>query len=225
MSQYVLPAGWVSALSFQGIKAAIIDDLVARAYADRSETWPTESAVFRAFELTPIAKVRVVVVGQDPYPSSTNATGVAFSTGHRGAVTDALRAIYTNLGSDPSFVAPKHGDLTEWTDRGALLLNAALTLGPTSLDRRCNLWRPLLRATLEALSATNRPIPVILLGGKAFDLRTSVSDPAAILGTGHPTPRNKMVKRFPLFENIRPFHDANRFLLSRGEPSFDWSVP
>jgi hypothetical protein len=82
----------------------------------------------------------------------------------------------------------------------------------------------MLRATLAAVSATARPIPVVLLGGKAFDLRTSVADPAAIKATGHPTPRNKIAWRFPLFENARPFYDASDFLVDRGEPAFDWSL-
>lgn len=225
MPQYDLPPDWASALSYQGLVAAAIDGIVARAYADRAATWPSETAVFRAFALTPPNKVRVVVVGQDPYPNSTNATGVAFSTGAQGPVTDALRAVYTNLASDPLFITPTHGDLTEWMDRGALLLNAALTLGPTSLGRRCTLWRPVLRATLASLSATGRPIPVVLLGGKAFDLRASITDPDAIKPAGHPTPRNRTARRFPLFENAHPFYDANDFLVDRSELPFDWSIP
>lgn len=224
MPQYVLPADWASALSAQGLSGAAVDHLVPRAYADPVKTWPNEAAVFRAFELTPISKVRVVIIGQDPYPSSTNATGVAFSTGTQGDVTDALRAVYANLSSDPSFVTPTHGDLTEWADRGALLLNAALTLGPTSLGQRCTLWLPLLWATLGAVSATGRPIPVVLLGGKAFDLRAAVGDPASVQATGHPTPRNKRATRFVLFENAQPFYDASDYLVRRGEPPFDWSV-
>lgn len=223
--QYVLPPDWAGVLASHGLDAAAIDRLVTHAYADRARTWPIEGSVFRAYELTPLAKVRVVVVGQDPYPSSTNATGVAFSTGPQGVVTDALQAVYTNLSTDPSFVTPTHGNLTAWADRGALLLNAALTLGPTSLSRRCAIWRPLLRATLAAVSATGRPIPVALLGGKAYDLRSSIRDPAAVQAAGHPTPRNKIANRFCLFENARPFYDADDFLVSHGEPPFDWSVP
>ncbi|WP_162239419.1 uracil-DNA glycosylase family protein [Microbacterium sp. Leaf179] len=165
-----------------------------------------------------------MVVGQDPYPNPNHATGIAFSTGPQGAVSDALRAIYVNLSADPSFVTPSHGNLEEWAARGALLLNAALTLSPTSLSRRCAIWRPLLRATLAAVSATGRPIPVVLLGGKAHDLHTAVGDPTAVQAAGHPTPRNKVADRFPLFASSRPFYDANDFLTNRGEPPFDWSV-
>lgn len=219
-----VPHDWASALASQGVDATAIESIVARGYTDPANTWPIEPAVFRAYELTPFAKVRVVIVGQDPYPNPKNATGVAFSTGARGTVSDALRAVFKNLGADPSFVRPTHGDLTEWADRGALLLNAALTIGPTTLSSRSSLWRPILRATLAALSARRVPIPIVLLGGKAYDLRTAVRNPASIQAAGHPTPRNKVADRFPLFENARPFADANAFLVSHGEPPFDWSV-
>lgn len=169
MPQHALPPDWIRGYSLRGLDTAAIERLVTRAYADDANTWPSAAAVFRALELTPIANVRVVVVGQDPYPSSSKATGVAFSTGPEGAVTDALHAIYGNLASDPTFVTPTHGNITTWADRGALLLNAALTFGPTSLDQRCKLWRPLLSATLATVSATGRPIPVVLLGGKAYE--------------------------------------------------------
>lgn len=224
MPQYPLPTDWAHAFCSLGLDTTTIDRLVAQAYADDTNTWPRATAVFRALELTPFANVRVVVVGQDPYPSSSNATGVAFSTGPQGAVTDALRAIYTNLASHTTFVTPTHGDLTAWADRGALLLNAALTLSPASLDQRCRLWHPFVSAMLAALSATGRPIPVVLLGGKAYDLRGSVTDLAAVQAAGHPTPRNKNAQRFPLFAHARPFNDASDFLVSRGQPPFDWSV-
>lgn len=219
-----LPPEWAGALALHGFDEATLDGFVAQAYADRPRTRPIEAAVFRAYELTPLSKVRVVVVGQDPYPNPKHATGIAFSTGRQGAVSDALRAIYANLSTDPSFVTPSHGNLEAWAGRGALLLNAALTLSPTSLSRRCTTWRPLLRATLATVSATGRPIPVVLLGGKAHDLRTDVGDPTAVQAAGHPTPRNKVADRFLLFANSRPFYDANDFLTSHGEPPFDWSV-
>lgn len=221
------PHAWARVLDRQGLDKAAIDRIVARAYIDPATTWPPEAAVFRAFELTPVDQVRVVVVGQDPYPSASNATGVAFSTGPQGVVTDALAAIYTNLARNPSFVTPQHGDLSAWARRGALLLNASLTLDPdpASSGRRCALWRPLLRATLAAVSATGRPIPVVLLGGKALDLRSSVSDRSAVKAAGHPTPRNRIAHRFPLFEAARPFEEANGYLVAHGEAAFDWSVP
>ncbi len=219
-----LPPEWAGALASHGFGEATLDSLVAHAYADRPRTRPIETAVLRAYELTPLSKVRVVVVGQDPYPNPKHATGVAFSTGSQGPVSDALRAIYANLSADPTFVTPSHGDLEGWAGRGALLLNAALTLSPASLSSRCSTWRPLLRATLATVSAAGRPIPVVLLGGKAHDLQTAVGDPTAVQAAGHPTPRNKVADRFPLFANCRPFYDANDFLTSRGEPPFDWSV-
>lgn len=226
MTATLLPLDWALPLQSQGLTKPDLDSILARAYSAGVDTWPKSTDVFNAFKITPFSRVRVVVIGQDPYPSPANATGVAFSTGAGGDISDALSAIHRNLlATTPSFRPPPDGDLTAWADRGALLLNAALTIDDSSsLSVRCRLWRPVLRATLAALSATKRAIPVILLGGIAESLRVAIDDPDAVIIAGHPTPRNRLVKRFPLFEDARPFLDANSFLHKHGETDFDWTL-
>lgn len=224
MERNSLEHEWADALSSHGMTEAKINDLLSQACAEPSTTFPAEGDVFAAYNSTTLCNVRVVIVGQDPYPNAKNASGLAFSTGSLGPVTNALRAIYTNLASDPSFVTPNHGDLTKWAARGALLLNTALTLSPASLAIRCALWEPMLRATLEAVSQLDRPVPVLLLGSRALKLRRWVGDPKAVKPTGHPTPRNRVTHQFPLFEKSRPFYDANDYLVRRGERPFDWSL-
>jgi uracil-DNA glycosylase len=188
----------------------------------------SQGDVFRAFELTPLDHVRAVIVGQDPYPNAGLASGVAFSAAGV-STTKALDAIFANLeASGPeipfSRPNPRNGDLTGWADRGILLLNASLTYQKGKLDAHCQLWRPLLRAVFIAVSRRPIPIPFLLLGGKAVDLESAVTNPDARIRTGHPTPRNRAVKRFPLFADDRPFVRANTFLTDSGADPIDWSL-
>lgn len=223
-----LPHDWALALEQKGFGDQTIADLRLAAY-EPAASWvlPEETKLFRAFHATPLRTVRVVVVGKDPYPEPKDATGVAFSTPKGRKPPLALRNIFTNLEGDKeiTFTRPESGDLTRWTDEGALLLNAALSLTEGAPSPRFTLWKPLLRAVLSVVSDQQRPIPVILLGGEANNLSSGVRDKKAIIKVGHPTPRNDLAKRFTLFRDAKPFSEANRFLQDRGQPPFDWTLP
>lgn len=226
-----LPSDWLSALEAPWSARVNVDQLVSRAYGGfgGGPVLPSsQDDVFRAFELTALADVRAVIVGQDPYPDAELASGVAFSA--RNALpTDALKAIFANLEAsapDIQFVrpSPHDGDLTVWANRGILMLNASMTYEKSKLDAHCLLWKPLLMAVLLAVSRRPVPIPFLLLGGKAVDLESAVTDPAARVLTGHPTPRNKRTKRFPLFAVDRPFVRSNTFLTNNLAGRIDWSL-
>lgn len=223
-----LPKDWALALKSKGFGDQEILELRAAAY-DPAATWvlPLETNLFRAFHATPLRKLRVVIVGKDPYPEPKDASGVAFSTQKERTPPLALRNIFTNLEGDKkvTFTRPKSGDLRRWTDGGALLLNAALHLTAGSPSPRFTLWKPFLKAILSVVSDQPRPVPVILLGGEANDLSCAVRDKEAIIKAGHPTPRSDVATRFPLFRDAKPFSEANAFLEDRGERPFDWSLP
>lgn len=222
-----LPTDWATALEPEDFDNVAIATLLAAAYGAATGVLPSQSRVFHAFHSTPLDGLRVVVVGKDPYPDAKDAQGVAFSTPPNRRPPLALRNIFTNLESDPdiAFTRPSTGDLTTWTKRGVLLLNAALTLSPGIGSARFTLWKPFLKATLRVVSSQGRPIPVILLGGEANNLSGSVSDPRAVVSAGHPTPRNQIVTRFPLFRDAKPFSEADTYLRDRGEPAMNWTLP
>jgi uracil-DNA glycosylase len=226
-----LPSEWMSALDAPWNTQASIDQLVSQAYQGfgAGPVLPSSrDEVFRAFELTALADVRAVIVGQDPYPDAKLAHGVAFSA-PGASQTSALKAIFTNLeasGPDIRFSRPNphNGDLTGWADRGILMLNASLTHEKGKLDAHCRLWMPLLKAALLAVSRKPESIPVLLLGGRAVDLETAVARADARVLTGHPTPRNTQAKRFPLFARDRPFVRGNTFLTNNLADPIDWSL-
>lgn len=224
-----LPPDWAASLATKDFDRQALDAIRDGAYGKPAspDVLPAMNDLYRAFHMTPLRDVRVVIVGQDPYPESANAWGLAFSTPPRTDPPLALRKVFENLERDTSipFTRPQSGNLTPWAKRGALLLNAALTLAPASTPSRFRRWKPLLKAVLEVTSSQPRRIPVILLGGKAYDLRSAIGDPASIVPAGHPPPRNRVARRFTLFEDSTPFSDANVFLRNRGEPEFDWTLP
>lgn len=224
-----LPHDWARALQLEGFDEVAIAELLAAAYGASGATivLPAQAGVFRAFRSTPLADVRIVVVGKDPYPDANDAQGVAFSTAPNRKPPLALRNVFTNLENDPdiAFARPSTGDLTTWTKRGVLLLNAALTFASGTGSARFTLWKPFLRATLRVVSKQGRPIPVVLFGREANNLSGWVSDPHAVVSAGHPTPRNKIATRFTLFSDAKPFSAADTYLRDRGEPAMNWRLP
>lgn len=226
-----LPVDWLTALDPPWNDPVRVDQLMTRARRGfgSGPVFPASpDEVFQAFELTPYSGVRAVLVGQDPYPDVNLARGVAFSA--PGApLPKSLEAIFanleaSNLASAFSRPSPEDGDLNKWAARGILLINAALTFEGNQLGSHCRHWKPFLRAVLVAVCKKPEHVPVILLGGRAVDLKSSVMPIEARVCSGHPTPRNKRAKRFPLFALDQPFVRANAFLTNHLADPIDWSL-
>lgn len=227
--QGAMPEDWLEQLRPAGLSRAQIDQMLREAYrpSNNGLSYPGRSEVFNAFHLTPFDRVRVVIIGQDPYPNSEFVTGLAFSTPpEQESLPPALMKIFEKLESDDqlNFVRPASGNLTKWAEGGALLLNASLTFGHGTLDQRCAVWRPLLRAVLNAVSRDQKAVPIMLLGAKANELREAVKDQAALIAVGLPVPRSHNAKHFRLFKDANPFAEANQFCLEHGVDPFDWSL-
>lgn len=219
---------WALALEPMGFDGTAILNLPAEAYSSGGGRMrPIEAHLFRAFHVTPLSKVRVVMVGKDPCQEPLDASGIAFSTPPQRKPPRALINIFANLEDDPeiTFARPATGDLTPWASRGALLVNAALSLSDGPASARSTLWKPFLRAVLAVVSNQSRPIPVILLGGEANDLSSAVLDQEAVISAGHPTPRNAVAVRFRLFRDAKPFSEANAYLEAHRRCAFDWQLP
>lgn len=147
----------------------------------------SENRVFRAFELTPPADVRVVLLGQDPYPDRTNATGLAFSVpqvdseGNVVTTPASLRRILACLGREPDYCPQPHGDLTSWTGNGLLLLNRILTIGNHPLSHQHCGWQAFTDKVVNALAldavAKTRSLDIVLLGCTANKVTLSLQSP------------------------------------------------
>ncbi|MGV8967120.1 MAG: uracil-DNA glycosylase [Cellulomonas sp.] len=200
--------------------AALAGWLGAEAGAGRGYL-PSSDSVLRAFA-RPLAEVRVLVVGQDPYPTPGHSTGLAFSTApHVRPLPRSLANIFTELTADVGVPAPTCGDLTAWADRGVMLLNRVLTVRPgESGAHRRRGWEEVTDAAIAALVARGGPLVAILWGKDAQTL-TGALGATPVVASAHPSPLS--ARRG--FIGSRPFSRVNALLVAQGAPPLDWSLP
>ena len=215
-------AGWCRLPFFRDGEAGRIASELDRLCEEGVALAPPPALVFRALELTPFEAVRVVILGQDPYPKAGDAHGLAFSYVGPKAVPASLRVIFRELCEDIGCPTPRGGDLTRWTKQGVLLLNAALTTetGRSGAHMRLG-WAALVDQVVAAVSA-ERPAVAFLLWGQTARSRVPFIDAAKhlVLESGHPSPLNR-ARDFP---GSRPFSRANDWLVSRGIAPVDWQL-
>ncbi|MDE1173002.1 MAG: uracil-DNA glycosylase [Parvibaculaceae bacterium] len=184
--------------------------------------YPRPSEYFRALELTPLDKVRVVILGQDPYHGPGQAHGLSFSVRPGVRIPKSLANIYKELGSDlGEAIAPDNGFLEDWARQGVLLLNTALTVeqGKAASHRGMG-WEPFTDAVIRAVSGKEEPVVFILWGAHAQQ-KAALIDTAkhCILESPHPSP----LSAYKGFFGSRPFSRANAFLKAHGRGEIDWT--
>lgn len=182
---------------------------------------PAGQHVLRAFEL-PLDRVRVLVVGQDPYPTPGHAVGLSFSVAPEVApVPRSLANIYTELVDDLGVPRPSTGDLSPWADRGVLLLNRVLTVRPGApASHRGKGWEELTGLAIDALAARGGPLVAILWGRDARGLAPRLGDVPRV-ESAHPSPLSARGGFF----GSRPFSRTNELLVQQGADPIDWSLP
>lgn len=184
------------------------------------ETLPSESNILRAFR-QPLESVKVVIVGQDPYPTSGHAVGMAFSVGADvRPLPRSLQNIYAELRDDLGIEPSEHGDLSRWVDNGVLLLNRVLTVraGEAGSHRGIG-WEAVTASALEALGRRGGPLVAILWGNDAATAATYLGD-VPVIASAHPSPLSARRGFF----GSRPFSRANEMLISQGGKPLDWRV-
>ena len=210
--------GWASAL------AAVERELAGleRFLADEPAFLPAPDAVLRALRVDPAA-VRVLVVGQDPYPTPGHSMGLAFSVApHVRPLPRSLANIYTELRDDLGIATPPHGDLSAWADQGVLLLNRVLTVRPGEAgSHRKRGWEAVTEELIRFLVAREpaQPLVVILWGNDAQSL-VPLLDGATVISSAHPSPLSARRGFF----GSRPFSRANAALVEQGASLVDWSL-
>lgn len=213
---------WAPALSaHQQTVTAIGGYLRAETAAGRP--WaPSGARILRAFE-QPLDDVRVLIVGQDPYPTAGHAVGLSFSVGPDvRPLPRSLQNIYRELHEDLGQPSPRTGDLTPWTENGVLLLNRVLTVGlGESGSHRGVGWEEITAAAISALVARNdAPLVAILWGRDAQSLEADLID-VPIIASAHPSPMSADRGFF----GSRPFSRANALLDELGGAGVDWTLP
>ncbi|PYY38372.1 uracil-DNA glycosylase [Curtobacterium sp. MCBD17_030] len=213
--------GWAAAL------APVEDDVHRIGAWLRAETeagrpyLPAGPAVLRAFE-EPFDRVKVLVVGQDPYPTPGHPIGLSFTVDpHVRPVPRSLQNVYRELHDDLGVTPPPHGDLRAWSDQGVLLLNRVLTVGvgePAS--HRGKGWERVTERAVEALVARDRPLVAVLWGAQAASVRPLLGD-TPVVASAHPSPLSASRGFF----GSRPFSAVNDLLVAQGADPVEWTLP
>jgi uracil-DNA glycosylase len=217
----IIDPGWAEALQpVAGRIAEAGDFLRAEVGAGRSYL-PAGDKVLRAFT-QPFEQVRVLIVGQDPYPTPGHPVGLSFSVGPSvRPLPRSLVNIFREYSADLGHPAPATGDLTPWTERGVLLLNRVLTVQPGKPgSHRGKGWEAVTEQAIRALAARPAPLVAILWGRDARNLAPLLTG-AGLVESAHPSPMSADHGFF----GSRPFSRANQLLASRGGEDIDWKLP
>lgn len=182
---------------------------------------PAGDAVLRAFT-TPFVDVKVVIVGQDPYPTPGHPIGLSFAVDpHVRPVPRSLANIYRELESDLGIAPPPHGDLTSWSSNGVLLLNRVLTVRPGDAgSHRRKGWEAVTDRAIEALVARDRPLVAVLWGNDAQKLKPLLGSTPTVESV-HPSPLSASRGFF----GSKPFSRVNELLAEQGASPVEWGLP
>lgn len=216
----VIDPGWAVALApVAGTLAGLGDFLRAEQAAGRGYL-PASDAVLRAFA-EPFDRVRVIIVGQDPYPTPGHAVGLSFSVGPAvRPVPRSLANIYLELAADLGIPPPRTGDLVPWTRQGVLLLNRVLTVSPgLPASHRRKGWEEVTDCAITALVARGGPLVAVLWGRDAAGLQPLLGD-IPVVASAHPSPLSASRGFF----GSRPFSAVNAHLAAQGAPEVDWRL-
>jgi uracil-DNA glycosylase len=217
--QEVIDPGWAQAL------APVADRITAMGRFLRDEVaagrtyLPAGENVLRAF-VRPMADVRVLIVGQDPYPTPGHPIGLSFAVDAAvRPLPRSLANIYRELTADLGIPAPADGDLGRWADAGVLLLNRVLTVAPGApASHRGKGWEEVTERAIRALVDRGGPLVAVLWGRDAQTLRPMLGE-VPVIASAHPSPMSADRGFF----GSRPFSRVNELLAQQGAPPIDWA--
>jgi uracil-DNA glycosylase len=216
-------AGWAEALEPVAETIAAMGDFLRAEVAEGRTYLPSGKNVLRAFQ-QPFEQVRVLVVGQDPYPTPGHAVGLSFSVAPVGRpLPKSLQNIYREYTEDLGLPAPTSGDLTPWADQGVLLLNRVLTVAPGAPGSHRNKgWEKVTEQAITALvERIDQPLVAILWGRDARSLTPLLGEDVPTVESAHPSPMSAAGGFF----GSRPFSRVNEFLEELGDEPVDWRLP
>jgi uracil-DNA glycosylase len=215
-----IDVGWAEALApVQDTISSLGDRLRAEVEAGHGYL-PSGENVLRAFR-RPLSDVRVLITGQDPYPTPGHPIGLSFAVDRDvRPLPRSLSNIYKERESDLGIPPAPHGDLTAWSDQGVLLLNRVLTVRPgAAASHRGWGWEQVTELAIRTLVARDQPLVAILWGKDAANLQPLLGD-TPVIASAHPSPLSARRGFF----GSRPFSRANALLEQQGSESVDWRV-
>lgn len=218
----VVEAGWARALAPVAQQISDMGDFLRAEIAGGRRYLPAGANVLRAFT-QPFDDVRVLIVGQDPYPTPGHAVGLSFSVSPQTRpVPRSLANIFREYSADLGYPTPSTGDLTPWADQGVLLLNRCLTVSPGEpASHRGKGWEVVTEQAIRALVERDaEPLVAILWGSDARKLAPLMPD-VPLVESAHPSPMSADRGFF----GSRPFSRANEMLEEIGGDPVDWKLP
>ena len=217
----IIDPGWAQALEPVADRIAAMGEFLRAEIAAGRRYLPAGENVLRAFK-QPFAAVRVLIVGQDPYPTPGHPVGLSFSVAPEvRRLPPSLVNIFTEYSADLGYPAPASGDLTPWSERGVLLLNRVLTVQPGKPgSHRGKGWEQVTEQAIRALAARKGPLVAILWGRDARTLVPLLGGVPSI-ESAHPSPYSANSGFF----GSHPFSRANRLLEQQGGEPVDWKLP
>lgn len=196
-------------------------DYLRHEYATKT-IYPEKDEIFNAFLLTPYEKVKVVLLGQDPYHGPGQAHGLSFSVKPGVPAPPSLINIFKELHDDTGLQIPEHGYLVKWAKQGVLMLNTVLTVRASEAhSHRKKGWETFTNAVISAINEKNDPVVFWLWGKPAESKLKLISNPNhLVLIAPHPSP----LSVYRGFYGSKPFSKTNAFLMQNGKAPIDWTL-
>ncbi|WP_067854287.1 uracil-DNA glycosylase [Nocardia shimofusensis] len=219
----IIDPGWAQALEPVAERITAMGEFLRAENAAGRGYLPAGENVLRAFQ-RPFRDVRVLIVGQDPYPTPGHAMGLSFSVAPDvSPIPRSLVNIFTELHKDLGHPTPSNGDLSPWSDQGVLLLNRVLTVAPgQAASHRGKGWEAVTEQAIRALVARDEPLVAILWGRDAGTLRPLLTEAEVpYIESAHPSPLSASRGFF----GSRPFSRVNELLDELGADPVDWRLP
>lgn len=224
MTDIAIDPSWKAELKdeFQKPYFAQLIDFVKKEYADHPKAcFPPGPKIFAAFDRCPFDKVKVVIIGQDPYHGQGQANGLCFSVADDIAIPPSLVNIFKEIKEDLDKPVPQTGNLERWADQGVLLLNATLTVrqGQPGSHQRHG-WETFTDAVIQRVSDDKKNVVFLLWGSYAQQKGKNIdATKHLVLKSGHPSPMSANQGKW--FGN-KHFSQANAYLQSKGLPQIEW---
>lgn len=214
-----VPSSWRNVFSEAQDEFKHIDRMI------KTEVFPEKVNVFKAFELTPLDQVKVVLLGQDPYHQRKSngkprAQGLSFSVSKDDEIPVSLKNIFQEIANEypETFVYPSHGDISSWARQGVLLINSSLTVEPGKAGSHGVIWHGLLSKVFHAIAEVNRNCIYLLWGNHAKDMVEYIPEASIKLFTSHPSGFSVHKGFF----GCNHFKEVNRILEEKGEEPIRW---
>jgi len=218
------PTGWEETFGKSERELESVANRITRINANHPGFYPSPKLVFRAFDLVPLDKLKVVILGQDPHTKISTRTGepaargLSYSVHKDDVIPKAVSSIHTVLKSTVTgFTVPNHGNLTQWCKQGVMLLNYSLTYCPDSPRRHQMIWQGLFKHVIKSIRYQRPNTVFVLWGSKARLLKDDLGKLPYVLGP-HPAAQDGG------FLKGDYFNEVNQKLLASGQGPIDWSL-